>query len=324
MRGSGIHRLLIVSLAAIIGACGGPATSNAPSPSPAAPSSPSASPVAALPTLEPSIEASPTVDPSPTKPPEVEFNGDDEFAFVNRFVMRVVVSDLNVREKPSTSAKSRGKAPKGGLFMFYDWPIEANGYTWYMGFTLLTSVPNVLPDLPTPIETGYDEVLGGWLATGTEDTPYLVPLAPRCPTTRDLLNVVGMTVFERVSCFGSDSLTLEGTYGCGGCGGEAPGIFEPSWLASPLEFYGLRVPDLGPDPAFEAGPLSIHFPPGASTLPAEGARIRVIGHFSDDRSTTCRLTVLASDGSLTRKIANSAAEQWCRGKFVVDSFAIIP
>jgi hypothetical protein len=200
----------------------------------------------------------------------------------------------------------------------------ANGYTWYLGFTLLTTEPGVLPDLPTPIETGYDEVLGGWIATGTEDTPFLVPLAPRCPTTPDLLNVVGMTTFERVSCFGSESLTLEGIFGCGGCGGEAPGVFEPSWLASPLDLYGLAVPDLGPDPAFDAGPLTLHFPSGGPTLPADGAHVRVLGHFWDDRSSTCRISVPASDGSTARSIADSAAEQWCQGKFVVDSFAIVP
>lgn len=319
MSGSRILGRLAVAVALLVGACGGPAES-------AAPSATAGIVPTSVPTLEPttspaSLPPSPSPEPTPTTVPTQAAGGSEEYpelSYVNRFVMRVVVSDLNVRSKPSKSAKSNGKAPKGGLFMMYDWPIKADGYTWYSGFTLLTSKPGVLPDLPTPIDTGYDEVLGGWMATGTEDTPFLFPLGARCPDVKDLANIAGMLDSERISCFGSDPLVVDGPFSADGCGGEAPGSYEPGWLAFPLECSRLDQTTEG------ALSLYLHFPPGSPTLPAEGAHVRVLGHFSDDRASTCRITVLASDGSLTRKIANSAAEQWCQGKFVVDSFAVVP
>jgi hypothetical protein len=49
----------------------------------------------------------------------------------------------------------------------------------------------------------------------------------------------------------------------------------------------------------------------------------VQGHFSDSRSTTCRLT-LQGESIGDGKVDNAAAEQWCRARFVVDSFSVIP
>jgi uncharacterized protein YgiM (DUF1202 family) len=117
VRGFGASRLLILGSALVLAACSGATTSSTTNSSPANPASPS--PVAVPSSLEPSLGPSPIGSPEPTQPtPVVDLTGADEFAFVNRFVMRVAVSDLNVREEPSTSAKSKGKAPKGGLFMF--------------------------------------------------------------------------------------------------------------------------------------------------------------------------------------------------------------
>jgi len=300
-----------VAVAMLVAACGSQTASPSPTAASAtatsAPASIEASPSAAV----PSAAASPSIAPSPTASPPLAGSGDyPELAWVNRFVMRVAVSDLNVRAKPSTSAASNGKAPKGGLFMIYDWPVVATGYTWYPGFTLLTAKPGVLPDLPTPIETGYDEVLGGWMAIGTEDTPFLVPLAPRCPATADLANVAGMLDSERISCFGAEAITFEGS------GGAAPGTFEPAWLASPLE-EGFLSASGGDSPT-----LGLRLAPGGLSAPAQGSRVRVRGHFSDERSSTCRIAELGAGEALV-PIANAAAEQWCRSKFVVDNLEVI-
>ena len=319
MWGSGTARVIGALLALVVAACGVSTPTSAPSPSVAAPS---ASPVAVTPTDQATPFPSPTADASPSaepRPTELEFLGTTPLSWVNRFVMRVAVSDLNVREAPTKDAKSRGKAPKGGLFMMYDWPRQADGYTWYYGFTLLTTVPNVLPDLPTSIETGYDEVLGGWMATGTEDAPFLMPLAPRCPTAVDQQNVAAMLASERISCFGSETIELEGRYHGEGCGGSAPGTFEPGWLANPLE-CGHLDPRIDSENAL---PLYLHVAPDGPPLPADGAVVRIRGHVSDARSTTCRISVLDNDGVTIVKIPNDAAEQWCRARFVVESFEVI-
>jgi len=308
-------------LALVVAACAGPVASPSPDATPS--SGPSAPLDTFLPTAPPtetpipSLTASPvpSVEPSPTA--SIDFFP-PELAYVNQFVMRVAVNDLNVRSKPSKSGASRGKASKGGLFMMYDWPVVADGYTWYPGFTLLTSEPGVLPDLPTPIDTGYDEVLGGWMATGTEDTPFLVPLAPRCPVARDLTNVGAMLGSERISCFGSDTLTLEGTIGCEFCGGATAGTFEPAWLASRLEVDFLSV---GDDATWRT--LALRFAPDGPALPTDGSTVRVHGHFSDSRSATCRIIEVGTDGQPSVPIADDAAEQWCRSRFVVESYEVI-
>jgi hypothetical protein len=308
---------VVLVLAVALAACSGPVATGTP---PASVVPASAPPSGQVPTIGPSPLSSPTEVPSPSigqTPEPVVDREYPELAYANRFVMRVAVSDLNVREKPSTSARSNGKAPKGGLFMVSDWPIQANGYTWYFGFTLLTPTPGVLPDLPTYIDTGYDEVLAGWMATGTEDTPFLLPLAPRCPSSPDLASVAAMFDSERIICFGAEPVTLEGTYGCEGCGGATAGTYEPEWLASPLEFGFLSTA-----PA-DGVALPLHFGPGGPGAPAQGSRVRVRGHFSDERAATCRITEMGSDGTLSVAIANEAAAQWCRGKFVVDNVEVI-
>jgi hypothetical protein len=315
---------LTVALALVAAACGGPATpgtSAEPSPTTAA-IVPTTPPISAGSSAEPSIEPSiPLPTPTPTTGPTLpagSYAHFREFRYVDTFVMRVAVNDLNVRRKPATSGISEGKARKGDLFMFYDWPITANGYTWYFGYVQLTDTPGVIPSLPAPYNTGYDEVLAGWMATGTEDTPFLVPVGPRCPDVRDLLNVGNMLGSERVACFGADSLTLEGIYGCEGCGGAVAGTFEPGWLASPLDVGFLSTSLVDP-----AAALSLHFAPAGPPLPAQGARLRARGHFADARSPTCRITEFGEGDEPGGPIANAAAEQWCRSKFVVESYEVI-
>ena len=152
------------------------------------------------------------------------------------------------------------------------------------------------------------------MATGTEDTPFLVPVAPRCPAVRDLRNVAGMLDSERLSCFGSTSLTLEGTYGCIECGGATVGTFEPEWLAGPLNGEPISAGGVQ---------LIVRFAPEGPTPPATGATVRVHGHFSDSRSSTCRIKTVLDDSDALTAVDNDAAEQWCRSGFVVDSFEVI-
>lgn len=317
VRGTGAPRLLVVCIALLAIACSGPTASPSPAGTPAPEGS--ASPIAVLPTTTATTNPPMTETPAPTSTPRTEltYASSSPQMWANRFVMRIAVGDLNVRDRPSTSAASNGKAPKGGLFMMWDWPVTANGYTWYYGWTLLTSVPGVVPDLPTAMSTGYDEVLTGWIATGTEDTPFLIPIAPRCPSTRDVLNVGAMLDSERVACFGSETLELEGRFSCDDCSGEIyAGTFEPEWLADPRELYSLSVE--GED----ALPVKVHFAPEGPAVPEEGALVRVRGHFSDGRAATCRITVAIQDGG-SKAIANEAAEQWCRARFVVESYEVV-
>jgi len=113
---------LAIALALLVGACSGPADSPtptataAPAPSVVSTAAPSLFPTASALPSAPST-AQPTAAPSPASA-AIEFP--TEVGFVNQFVMKVAVSDLNVRAKPTTKSASIGKAPKGGLFMMAD------------------------------------------------------------------------------------------------------------------------------------------------------------------------------------------------------------
>ena len=101
-----------LTLALAVAACGGPTASSSPSSPPVAAASPSASAglpsAATTPVVTPSAAPTATTEPNPTPadkplPPEI--------AYVNQFVMRVAVTELNVRRAPSKSAGSSGNAP---------------------------------------------------------------------------------------------------------------------------------------------------------------------------------------------------------------------
>ena len=149
MRGSRTQRLLAVALVMVFAGCCGPAESSSPTPTGSPPPAATAAPESEAPTSSPSsipsssAIPSPTLEPIPTASTYVRY---PELAYVNKFVMRVAINDLSVRRKPSLGGISDGKAPKGSLFMVYDWPVQTDGYSWYYGFTLLTNVPGELPE----------------------------------------------------------------------------------------------------------------------------------------------------------------------------------
>ncbi|HET7181706.1 MAG TPA: hypothetical protein VFI15_05680 [Candidatus Limnocylindrales bacterium] len=319
MRGPGGQGLAVVMVLAVA-ACGGPAASSTPGPGgEATATAPASSALTSLPSPEPTAAPTPTstvqptAEPAPTEPSTFQPVG---LGFANTFVMRVAVNGLNVRAKPSKNGVSMGKAAKGELFRVYDWPVNADGYTWYYGYEQLQN-DNRVPKLPTPYNEGYDGILVGWMAAGSLDAPFLMPVGARCPATIDLLNLEAMLGSEKIDCFGSDTLVLQGTFGCGGCGGEDPGHYEPFWLAAGLEFDILRSSNQ------QDGAQALHFPPDGQAPPAEGTIIKVRGHFDDSRSETCRITVLGDDGNVDVKIPNKAADQYCRARFVVESYEVL-
>ena len=320
MRTFGGRVLVVASLVLVVGACAGPAATGTPEATTAATAlAPiaTAPDVTPLPTLVPS-PTSPTpsaTDPGPTVGPEIAYPAEVQYA--NQFVMKVLVSDLNVRAKPSTTGAKLGKAPKGALFLMSDWPVKANGYTWYFGYQLVLAHPGVLPDLPDPVVNGgYDGVLSGWLATGSEANPFLLPVAPRCPSTNDLQNLQAMLSSEVVGCFGTTSIELTGTYGCGGCGGLNPGTFTPAWLADPLGYSFLSI-----DPSERIGPFAVHFPSDGPKAPADGSILKVTGHFNDAHASSCVIAPVDESGT-PAPIAKSVATAHCDAQFVVDSFTV--
>lgn len=304
-------------LVAVVGCTGAPAGSagiaspsaaTSPMPTGTGGPSPSGTPV--------SPAASPIATTPPPSAPAVDLYYPPEARFAPQFGMRVMVSGLNVRARPSTAGTKIATAPKNSVFLVSDWGIKADGYTWYLGYQALLEKDGSVPPLPTPFVAGIDP-LTGWLAAGTASSPFLEPVAPRCPTQVDLRNVEAMLDSELANCFNTQPIVLTGTYGCGGCGGAAPGMFTPAWLAGPLDFSFLSV-----NPATQVGPFAAHFPPGGPAAPPNGAIIRVTGHFHDSRAPGCVIAPQAVDGT-DKPIASSVATAYCGSRFVVTSFVVL-
>ena len=231
--------------------------------------------------------------------------------------VEVAVKELNLRKNPSTSAKRVAILNRGAVLVispndnisFGFGPVSRNGYTWYP--VTVTGFKNgTLPALPASPVDATGAAVWGWVAANDGETPYLSPLAPRCPTVVDLENVQGMLAAERIACFG-EKITLVGTYGCPGCGGTYVGTYKPLWLAAPFEFDFLSV-----NPADRIGPLAVRFPPDGPARPAAGTRVSVVVHVDDARSTKC--TMIDGAGADATTIDKRTAVLYCRERLVVE------
>jgi hypothetical protein len=238
---------------------------------------------------------------------------------------QVSVAGLKVREQPSTSAKEVATLPTGSVVVIspsdgisFGWgPVKANGYTWYPVIQVAAPSAGTLPALPSqPVDLTSSHVTG-WAAAGDATEPYLTPVAARCPSKVNLTNVNGMLPAERLACFGTKSFTLQGTFGCGGCGGAVQGTYTPEWLAFPLEFNFLSV-----KPETRVGPIALRFPPDGPALPAAGSIIKVTVHVDDARSSTCSLTEVDVKGN-DAPVNHASGVLYCRERLVVESYDIL-
>jgi hypothetical protein len=232
-------------------------------------------------------------------------------------VARVLVDGLRIRHEPSTDATLIDELPSGQLIVVGfapsagSWgPADAGGLAWYPVRRLadLTELP-ALPGGTLDLEGEF-----GWAAAGVDTGPYLELVPPRCPQRPvDLATVEAMQPWEQLACFGNEQITLEGTFGCGGCGGLVPGTFEPEWLAHPLNVQLISV-----DPRTRLGPLTLHFPPGGAEAPEPASIVRVIGHFDDAEAAGCSV----APGEPPAPVNAETAELYCREQFVVESIEV--
>jgi hypothetical protein len=231
-------------------------------------------------------------------------------------VVRVVTDGLRMREEPSTESTLIADLPVDELLVVgfapqrSDWgPENASGFSWYpvirTGTTQLPPLPERLP--------ATDEL--GWVAAGDETEAYIQLVEPRCPARpADLPTIEAMQPWEQLACFGGEQITLEGTYGCSGCGGLFPGTFEPAWLAPPMNLDLLST-----DTATRLGPFALRFPPGGVAAPPAGQIVRVVGHFDDPAAVSCTV----SPGEPPGPVDPGAAVLYCREQFVVETIEIL-
>ena len=318
-------RVLAV-LVVVLAGCAAPGSSgSSPSPDGSAPTTlgPTPSSVtdatnapSADPTIGPILSTIAPAGPSWTPRPA-------ESALVGAAV-RPTVAELNVREVPSISSKSLGiVTPDEVLVVRGLQSFEVDGYTWVRA-TVVSAIGR-LPELPDMLP-GEGEPLAGWIAIARGATTYVERLAPRCPSAIDLWTIAAMLDSELLACFGDETIVLEAVFGCGGCGGYAPGSMEPAWLAHP---YGLTFGILSVAPLTRDrwAALVGHAPPEGPTAPPVGSIIRVRGHFDDARAGECRITLPMpwdrSDNPELFPVAQANATLYCRQRFVVESYEIL-
>ena len=282
-----------------------PATSATPSPMP----SPSA-------TAEPEPTEPATATPGPSRGSWAQ---SPPTPLLMNAAVRVLVPELNLRERPGLGATIRGPVTRNDILLVHSPPFEADGYVWYAGITVSVGK---LPPLPADPRPAVGEPLSGWFAATKGDVAYVSRLEPRCPTNVDLLTVAAMLEAERLACFGERSIELEGTFGCPGCSVELTGTYEPAWLAYPN-------PDiLWNDPRKGSGTIAIKFSPTGPDHPPQGAIVRVRGHFRDVASSDCALAIpypweLSLAEPPSHDLPAIVARQLCRQQFVVDSYDVL-
>ena len=232
--------------------------------------------------------------------------------------VRVVADGLRMRDAPSTDAVLVetlpanqllvvGHAPQRGDFG----PVSGGGLDWYPVIRLadLTELPP-LSDGPVSTESAF-----GWVAGGDASEAYLELVTPRCAARPvDLATLEAMLPWEQLACFGDESITIEGTFGCGGCGGLFPGTFEPIWIAHPNNFNLLSV-----DASARIGPFSIRLVPEGMEQPDQASILRVTGHFDDGAAAGCSI----APGEPPVAIDPAIAVLFCREQFVVETFEVI-
>jgi hypothetical protein len=313
-----MRRLIAGPLLVLVAACSGPAPTLGPStPGPLSPA-----PTVESPMPSASAEASPSAAPSAVPTPPGIGTLD---VFPPGAAVQVGVKELNLRKNPSTSAKRVDLLTRGEVLIispldeisFGYGPVKKGGYTWYP--VVVTPYRDgalpALPAEPANVTTGVPT--WGWVASDDGSHQYLTALQPRCPTTVDLASVQGMLPAERLGCFGAP-IVLEGTFGCGGCGGAVAGTFKPNWLASPLSFGFLSV-----NASERLGPLALRFPPAGPAEPAAGAIIRVTVHVDDPRATKCVMAEPVGSGTDLVPVDARTAVLQCREQLVVESFEVL-
>jgi hypothetical protein len=306
-----------VLIALVSGACSSPTSSASQTPGASAPASPGAS-------LE--TTTSPTVSVAPTPSASTSPSVGTMQIYPPGAAVEVAVTELNLRRRASTGAKRLETLQRGEVLIispidFFDFgygPVKANGYTWYPAVKIQVRGPGgKLPALPTsPLKIGTEPV-SGWIAADDGTRPFVAALPPRCPASVDLKNLEGMLPAERLACFGGP-IVLEGTIGCGGCGGINPSVYKPRWLIDPLSGDFLSS-----DPATRIGPIELRFPPDGPARPTDGSIIRVTVHLDDPRSTNCSIKLADDNGNPTIVVDPSTAVLFCRERLVVESYHVI-
>jgi hypothetical protein len=257
----------VVVLAAVLVLAACSSATDAPEPTPSASESPGISSASPSETAAPSPSVVPpaSAEPTPATEPDVGLGPDA--------VAQVITTDLVVRSLPEISDRSvmdpmRLSMPM--LLFILDGPVTADGYDWYPVVPFAWEISDIAHEGPGR----------GWVAAGSrEGEAWIRPIAPDCPdpTVEALQWLTGLA---RLSCFGTQPLTLEGVLtGCGTGSGAA------SWLGGSCQLVPFGFEPEGHVPSG----MAVRFHPDGAGSPYDGTEmaIRVVGQFDDPGAHEC-------------------------------------
>jgi hypothetical protein len=314
LAGAVVLAILVVLLLVVLLSRPGPGDTTS---SPGTSGSPATEPASSAVAGSDSAAASASASAVPTAPPPVVAPPGGILPVGS--VVEVTAGQLRIRQAPATTAPIVTSANAGDeLYLVTNatalGPVTTGGFVWYLA--LYQAGYHDWPISPP------EPPLSGWVAAGSESESFLSLSAATCPLGEiDITTLYGLTAWERLACLGDRQITVEGTYGCGECGGQTPGAFTPEWLAHPLDPDVFRPPLAQAPTVVES--LVLRIPPELPQVSTDqaGSVLRVTGHFNDARSAEC---VVAPGEPGQERIADEAAAEWyCREQFVVDSWEVI-
>ena len=312
----GLISILAIGLGFLLGSIFGGGSDGTAGESTSASASASAStPASQSASVTSSVEASASASPGASGPPPVVTA--PEGLIPPGSAVRVLVDGLRIRESASAGSALVEDLPAGTLLaigfapMRDNWgPVAAEGFDWYPVANLdVTELP---PLSDGPFDPGGYTT--GWVAAGDSTEAYVELVDPRCPARPvGLASIEAMLPWELLACFGTEQITLEGTFGCGICSGIFPGTFEPAWLAFPFSGAALSI-----DANARVGPFAMRFAPDGPAQPPHGSIVRVVGHFDDPAAAGCTV----ARGEPPEPVDPRSAELYCREHFVVETLEV--
>lgn len=270
-------RGVVIFLLGILTACGGSASSPAPSTSEVAQSVPA------------------SAAPTGTAEPTASQSGVAGLAIDT--LARVAVSDLSLRARPSLRAEQLGILPSGEPAYVVAGPVEADGYAWYQLASVRQPYTGSCGD-PAPAPSLACADWFGWAAAVTADGDrWLIPMDPECPAERDTQAYLPLLPALRLACAGDDEwrLTVYLAPETEGRGCYPVWVTTPYWLGGcnllfpqPVESQFDSDERIHPSVHPDLGTCGLGTEPDCPFDALKGSWVEMIGHLDDPAASTCR------------------------------------
>ncbi len=297
-----------------------PTPSASTTPTPSASTTASATPRPTASTAAPSPTASNSADPQTPVPTADQATalGVPPGLLPAGSVVVTTGDGIRIREEPSTSAQIVATMAAGDAVYveatINAGPVSADGYDWYR--VAYAGGEDIWPwqDVIPPEATTY---VTGWMAAGSATERFVKLADVVCPSEPIRLSVLAfeLTYWGRLVCLRDTPITIEGTFGCDGCGGATPGA-SPTWLADLTQ----HAPIAG---RYRYYPFVRVAVPPDLTAPADRDIVRATLHVDDPAAAGCSYTPDPGSSPPPLLVDAAAVEILCREQLVLESFEVI-